>query len=397
MAFNINGITPKKILFNGLNVAKLIYNNVLLWQSSLPSEYQQVEYIEATGTQYLEINYIASNITSSKGAFQLTDISTGAMLFGSRTSAQSNAYGFNWGGNEQPYRYYNTFYMATTVNGITDKEIDLEKHTFEKLGVELYIDDEFISSRSQYVSTTFETPYKMIVFGCNTKGTIGLFASAKMYNLQFYDNDILKVDLVPCYRKSDNVIGMYDMVTGTFYTNKGTGTFLKGENIYSGEPTFSVYPLDNYGFTNITRNSDVISFNYNGTSYTINIPSTYNYKYCAIVYRSQTEIQILTSAYPFSIRSTNNSNIMTDSTFRVDENNDASPWTTFNNKTAFNCCKIAYSLSGSTWKQGTTLKMASGGSYSSSSAISNTAYLLYCDNNIKANNDMTDYDYFYHN
>lgn len=31
MAFNFNGNTPKKILYNGLNVAKLVYNNVVVW------------------------------------------------------------------------------------------------------------------------------------------------------------------------------------------------------------------------------------------------------------------------------------------------------------------------------------------------------------------------------
>ena len=39
------------------------------------------------------------------------------------------------------------------------------------------------------------------------------------------------VSLVPCYRKSDNVIGAYDTVTDTFYTNAGTGTFTKGNDV----------------------------------------------------------------------------------------------------------------------------------------------------------------------
>ena len=36
---------------------------------------------------------------------------------------------------------------------------------------------------------------------------------------------------IPCYRKSDNVIGLYDLVEGTFYTNSGTGTFTKGSDV----------------------------------------------------------------------------------------------------------------------------------------------------------------------
>ena len=38
-------------------------------------------------------------------------------------------------------------------------------------------------------------------------------------------------DLVPCYRKSDSVIWMYDKVNKQFYTNAGTWTFTKWPNV----------------------------------------------------------------------------------------------------------------------------------------------------------------------
>lgn len=43
--------------------------------------------------------------------------------------------------------------------------------------------------------------------------------------------DESELKLVPCYRKSDNEIGMYDMFSGNFYTNAGTGKFSKGSDI----------------------------------------------------------------------------------------------------------------------------------------------------------------------
>jgi len=37
--------------------------------------------------------------------------------------------------------------------------------------------------------------------------------------------------MLPCYRKSDNVIGMYDTVGGEFYVNANTtGAFAKGSD-----------------------------------------------------------------------------------------------------------------------------------------------------------------------
>lgn len=44
-------------------------------------------------------------------------------------------------------------------------------------------------------------------------------------------NDVVTHNYVPCYRKSDDVIGMYDTVVGVFHMNAGTGSFVKGENV----------------------------------------------------------------------------------------------------------------------------------------------------------------------
>lgn len=192
--------------------------------SILPTEYQQVEYIESTGTQYLVIDYIASGITISKGKFQITDVSKAAFLFGSRTSGGTSFYGLNWGSGT-PYKYYNSYLNAK----LTDAEIDDEIHTFYKDKGKLYIDSTEISDVSQ---TNFTTPNKINIFGCASGDHLGYLPPfARIFYLQFYDNEELKIDLIPCYRKSDGVIGMYDLVEDKFYTNSGTGTFVKGKDV----------------------------------------------------------------------------------------------------------------------------------------------------------------------
>ena len=50
----------------------------------------------------------------------------------------------------------------------------------------------------------------------------------QLYTFKIYDNDVLVRDFMPCYRKSDNEIGLFDSVNGKFYTNKGSGTFEMG-------------------------------------------------------------------------------------------------------------------------------------------------------------------------
>ena len=47
----------------------------------------------------------------------------------------------------------------------------------------------------------------------------------KLYSCKIYDNDVLVRSFVPCYRKLDYVAGLYDLVNGFFYENRGGGAF----------------------------------------------------------------------------------------------------------------------------------------------------------------------------
>lgn len=50
--------------------------------------------------------------------------------------------------------------------------------------------------------------------------------------IQIFDkNNVLIRNMIPCYRKSDGEIGMYDTINNIFYTNFGTGSFLKGNDV----------------------------------------------------------------------------------------------------------------------------------------------------------------------
>lgn len=53
----------------------------------------------------------------------------------------------------------------------------------------------------------------------------------KLYFLVISDGNTPMFNLLPCYRKSDGIIGMYDTISNTFFTNTGTGTFTKGADI----------------------------------------------------------------------------------------------------------------------------------------------------------------------
>lgn len=221
-----NGKNVTAIYKGSTPISKVYKGSQLVWQHSLlPSEYQQVEYIESTGTQYFEIDYIANEKTNSRGTFQITDTSSARILFGARKqSAVADFYGLNWGGGA-PYKYVNSYYMGSQTNTTIDTQI----HTFEKNAGVLKLDGVQLS---EYVPTvvTWNTICKVIVFGCNSGGKVGLIPNARIFNLQISEAKVL-FDLIPCYRKSDGKIGMYDIVNNVFYTSQGTDEFLKGKDI----------------------------------------------------------------------------------------------------------------------------------------------------------------------
>ena len=69
------------------------------------------------------------------------------------------------------------------------------------------------------------------IFALNENGAIKQYGKVQLYSLKLFDGERKIRDFVPCYQKSDGVIGMYDLVHDVFYTNKGTGNFLKGQDI----------------------------------------------------------------------------------------------------------------------------------------------------------------------
>ena len=72
----------------------------------------------------------------------------------------------------------------------------------------------------------------MCIFAINWINEIRyLNKGIKIYKLIFTANGVKEANFIPCYRKTDNEIGMYDTVEETFYTNQGTGKFDVGPNV----------------------------------------------------------------------------------------------------------------------------------------------------------------------
>ena len=226
MAFNFNGNTPNEILYNGLNVAKLIYNGVVVWTSSeqvLPDGYTQVEYLESTGTQYINTRYYPNNLTDVECKFMFNQLPSNAVpsVFGVRASNNSVQQ-----------------FLTSVSNGVLWIVNGLNNHSIPS--VRPLVNTEYIlriTPQKAYwngteiftmTNSVADCPnLSMLMFGRNTYSGLANQLYGKIYYLKIYEAGVLVRNFIPCKNPS-NVAGMYDTVEGVFYTNAGTGTFNVG-------------------------------------------------------------------------------------------------------------------------------------------------------------------------
>lgn len=226
MAFDLNGNTPKKMLYNGLNVAKLIYNGVVVWMSKkIPTGYTQVEHIRSTGTQYIDTNFIPNQDTRIKVKIMTKDISGGInkTMFGSRNSATSKHFGLTLGNASQNIWWtgYGTDNVQTDISASGDTLYEIEKNK----NVTILNGSVLAESESQ----TFTCPSNLYLFCMNQKGPT-FYSNIELYLCKIWDNDVLVRNFIPCKNPS-NVVGMYDTVNDVFYSNAGSGSFIAGAEV----------------------------------------------------------------------------------------------------------------------------------------------------------------------
>ena len=195
---------------------------IMSHQSRLPAEFQEVEYIESSGTQYIDtgVQYgstkkvIADIQYLSINDFQINGIYEGSSRRWQFGIASNNFIGGI--GNYGP------------IMGVADTN----RHTFviDLLNKQYGYDGNITTDTRVTIGDSNKSFLLFVRYNSNNVGPAN-FCSQKLYSCQFYDSNVLVRDFVPCYRKSDNVIGLYDLVNGVFYTNAGTGTFIVGGNV----------------------------------------------------------------------------------------------------------------------------------------------------------------------
>jgi hypothetical protein len=197
----------------------------------IPSEYTVVEYIGNTSNSYILTDYIPNTntkIVMDINAHQGT--AAWQTIFGARDAVYpgGNEYAF-FSRCDSDYKFYpritgNTYtYMAGTYDERITVTIDGTLITVEK-------EDHTSYSYTQSGSLA-NLSNAMTIFALHNGNSIGDAGIIDLYSFKIYENNALVKQYIPCYRNSDDVIGLYETVNSVFYTNGGTGTFSKGNDV----------------------------------------------------------------------------------------------------------------------------------------------------------------------
>ncbi len=189
------------------------------------SGYTQVEYLQSSGTQYIDTGvYITSNnlLVKTKVYSTTAGTSTEQDLFGNQDGTDGRTIlGLTVTNNWFLYTRYGTGTAtpSVTMPAAQNQIFNIETHI--ENGHKWLVVDGVASETG--TATNISNANKTVQLFAN--GNTNYFFKGRMYYFQMWDNNTLVRDMIPARRNSDGVLGMYDTVSGNFFTNAGSGNF----------------------------------------------------------------------------------------------------------------------------------------------------------------------------
>lgn len=196
------------------------YGNGSDWINITPIPDIRLSYIQSNGAQYIDTLIPANSVGTYEITFMLPEYLAWQRIYGTR----SNRDGFELCVTLQAGRF--------------------RTHINNSHGTEFFIPEVKTDFITLFITSTGLVTYNGTVIAnqnrqCTVTETIKLFmgweinnSKQRIKNFRYYDeNNQINLDLIPIRRITDDVVCMYDKISGTYFTNQGTGSFVAGPEI----------------------------------------------------------------------------------------------------------------------------------------------------------------------
>ena len=181
-------------------------------------EIHYVEYLESTGTQYIDFGVYGNKNTGIEIEAQATGTpEIGYRLFGCRTSSSEKACFIS---TNSASDIYMNFYNTSSSSNIT---CDIsKKHNYQMMGKKCYLDGVLVYTMP-LPTYDFTTDNTLVLFGAWNGSNFGT-KNWKIWKATLYSGYEKIIDLRPAV--DENGVGfMFDILNRSVYLNAGTGAF----------------------------------------------------------------------------------------------------------------------------------------------------------------------------
>ena len=192
---------------------------------ALPSGYTRLDYIESSGTQYIDTGFKPNGNTQVDIKFKMVNQGTAQQsIFGARPGSSGRFTVFTGTNSAALQVDYGTESSLsspdTAISGLS-----LNTMTELSMSNALVVNGTTVKTVS---AVTFTSTYNLYLFANNNAGVVQLPSAMLLYSCKIYDNGTLVRDFIPC-KNASGAIGLWDNVNSVFYANAGTGTFSTGK------------------------------------------------------------------------------------------------------------------------------------------------------------------------
>ena len=202
--------------------------------ATLPAEYIRLEYIQGTGTQWINTGYTPASTDTIEEEVEFTGVGQNQAFWCARTDGAKATFTFFWltGGLRFDYNTKQTTIPLGTFTAATGTRYKV-KADGTTGDVTITYDTASGTTNNTvltYAPTSFTVGGPLSVLASQSNGaSAGNYGLYKFYSLAITKSDgTPSVNLVPAKRVSDGALGVYDTVRDVFKTNAGSGTFLGG-------------------------------------------------------------------------------------------------------------------------------------------------------------------------
>lgn len=189
---------------------------------SFSDSYYQLDYIQSSGSQWIDSGVSVSGGHSYEIKASVTAESLVRAIYGYQQSSYQDSL-YLTASNTLRYEVRNKYVTFNYTSG--------SDFVFKGSSILNASYGELDGSQLEITGTNSNSfPNKNIyIFARNNNGSVANISTAKIYYFKIWDSsDTLVRSFIPAMRRSDSVVGLYDSVSGSFFTNSGSGSFTYG-------------------------------------------------------------------------------------------------------------------------------------------------------------------------